>query len=108
MPLLPANWDVYGYEMDPTVNTRPALVIRTRSLTKTPAAPASSCTVSFILSLYEPKTDPATREDALEDKLLLLTAALDDLPGLIWTEASKGLAPDDQHLTYDISLTVLN
>jgi hypothetical protein len=107
-PLLPNSWDIYDYETDPTVETRPALVIRSRSITQTPAAPGSSYTVSFVLSLYEPKTDPSTREDALEEKLSLLTAALADLPGLVWTSADKALAPDNSHLIYDIALTVLN
>lgn len=106
--LLPSNWDVYDYETDPTVGNRTALVIRSRTITQTPAAPGSSYTVSLVLSLIEPKTDPAIREDVLEAKLHTLTAALEDLPGLVWSEANKVLTPDEQHLAYDISITVLN
>jgi hypothetical protein len=107
-PDLPDTWDIYAYDIVPTVKThRTALVIRTRSIVPTPEAPGVSKTVTVILSLIESKTDPVTREDALEEKLQILTELLDEYPDLVWTSAEKVLTANEQNLAYDITLTKL-
>lgn len=107
-PLLPRTWKLvpYGTNLD-ALGTAPVVMLLLDSIVRSPTAPMSQRLVRFNLQVIEPKVDPATREDALDDKLLILLEKIDLLPVPIrFLEAKRGMTPDQTNVAYDISLEV--
>lgn len=52
-----------------------------------------------------PKVKPGDADEALDDALDVVLAAIDTAPGLLWTDAERGVW-DDTYPGYKITLTV--
>ena len=94
-PLLPRGWRLIPYSTNLDVLSTPVVMLKLQSIARTPEAPNASRTAEFVLTIIEPKTDPQAREDALDDNLLALIYAIDKLPSLKWTKATRALFADN-------------
>lgn len=103
-PLLPSDWRWYAYGTNLDTLSTPVAMLRLRSIERNPANPQGSRIAEFTLTIIEPKVDPATREDALDEKLIDLLDAIDEIPQLAWSTAEQGLADAGSHLGFDITL----
>jgi hypothetical protein len=104
-PLLPSGWNLVNHPDSLDVISKPVVMLKLQSVVPSPAAPGSAYLATYVLTVIEPKTDPGPAHDALDDKLLELLAALQTVPGLIWTNA-EWVMFSDTNPAYDISLTV--
>jgi hypothetical protein len=105
-PLLPSKWRWYAYIANPDVLSTPVAILQLQTITRTPEAPLSGHTVAFTLTIVEPKTDPAKREDPLDESLIELVYAIDTIPNVKWTRAERAMF-QDTYLAFDITLEVV-
>jgi hypothetical protein len=107
-PLLPATWKLLPYFTNLDVQTQTVAMLVLESVQRAPEAPNSTHEITFTLQLREPKTDPAKREDSLDESLDDLIFALDTIPNTKWTKAERVLhgTPGAESLSFDISITV--
>lgn len=61
--------------------------------------------VTYELLLMEPTQDPGKSDDALDDELIDLLAAIDQIEGIDWDTAQRGLDPSAQYPAYIITIT---
>jgi hypothetical protein len=107
-PLLPKSWKFVPYFTNLDVQNQTVAMLLLESAEHAPAA-RDSHVLTFTLQLREPKTDPARREDSLDATLDELIFALDEIPGLWWSDAKRVLhgEPGNESLSFDISLSLL-
>jgi non-ribosomal peptide synthetase component F len=85
--------------------SRPALVVKTDSLEKLPAAPIGNMLGNFLLTLVSNHLDMEKAEDQLDDLLELLLPAL-FTHNIVWTRATQ-VGYDEQHIAYDIAVATI-
>lgn len=61
--------------------------------------------VVYALNLMEPTQAIGKSDEALDDELIDLLAAIDQIEGLDWESADLKTDPSGQYLSYEISLT---
>lgn len=83
---------------------KPTILVKQMAIRPAPEAPNGCLEVTFVVTLASPITSPQAAEDALDDDVLELLAALDNDGISIWAEARKVIS-DDRYLAYDIDLT---
>jgi hypothetical protein len=81
--------------------TRPTLVLIRSTVEKLPAAPRASYSNALTLVLIDNRTED---EDHLDDLLDAVLAALDDVPAVIFTTATRSTY-GDSNPAYEIALT---
>lgn len=82
-------------------------VLRQERIERDPAAPAVARRAFFTLLVASPLEDPGPAEHALDDAVVDLLGALDDIPGLTWTTCTKGIWADEYPApTYAIELWI--
>jgi len=108
-PLLPKSWKFIHYFRNLDVQTNTVAMLLLDSVERSPANPQGAHIVTFTLQLREPQTDPAKREDSLDASLDDLIFALDEVPGLWWTDATRVLhgVEGNESLSFDIKLHLL-
>lgn len=106
-PLLPRKWKLlpYGTNLDTLSVTVVMLTIQ--SITRTPAAPQSHRTYAATLSIFQPSTDPERLNDPLDDDLIDLLNAIDELEDVKWTKAERVLGNNDSNYGFDITIEVV-
>jgi hypothetical protein len=105
-PLLPKSWKLIPYSTNLDRLSQPVVMLQLQSLSRTPSAPNSGHTVEFTLTVIEPNTDPAQREDLLDDKLDDLVYAIETIPNVTWTKAERAMFADS-YLAFDITLEIV-
>ena len=105
-PLLPEGWKWVDSERAVDVTETTTVQWKQRRIAPLPEAPLAHLGVDGILTVSSPHADIEKAEDALDDAVLELVGALQSVPGIRFTEANKA-AVDDQHLGYDLSITVI-
>ena len=106
-PLLPKGWKLLPYSTNLDVLSQPVVMLKLNSVTRTPGAPNGAHTVTYTLAVIEPKTDPGSADDALEDKLFDLLHAIDTVANLTWSNAERVLF-GDSNPAFDISLQLVS
>ncbi|MBF4565398.1 hypothetical protein [Plantibacter sp. VKM Ac-2876] len=106
-PLLPKRWNLVPYQA-PSLDKLavPTVVISTKSFTPTPTAPRSSLTHTFTVTVIDPATDNEKAEEALEDEVMELVYALEQLDSLVWENAER-VQWADRLMAWDITLTLI-
>lgn len=91
---LPAEWIVYDHARGPD-NLEPDRPVVMVAAGRVRPGPALSLRANELrLWLVEASTDPGQADDALDDALVLVLAALDELHLAEWTEAERGTYSD--------------
>lgn len=103
-PKLPRAWKIIPYQTNIDTPDRVVVMLKLESIVRTPAAPLGAHDVKFVVTIVSPLTDVEKAEDALDAQVDALLHKLDEL-GIAWTIAEK-VKFDDQHLAFDISLTL--
>lgn len=82
-------------ELDPAKDCYLQLVRQT--IEKLPSNPLGNFSEKFELWVVEATTDPDESEDALDDKLAEVLAALDTIPWLNWSRAERRIHKSERH-----------
>lgn len=106
-PMLPRAWSIKGYEDDVDQIRAPQVQVILNEVTKTPGVRLGSRDYTLIVRVLSPVTDPAKRDDALEDALDVVLKAIENLTPartIRWTGATFQVLADLP--AYDISVVV--
>jgi predicted RNase H-like nuclease len=99
---LPNTWTVIDDERALNVITRPTMLVSVRSFTPSDFAPLSKITVTMALLILSSHTDARAAEDNLDTLIVEALAAVNSLPNLTWTDASK-MVHLDRYMGYEIT-----
>lgn len=106
-PILPPDYVLRPNATPLDTITRPTLQLKQLALEPSREAPQGNLAVEFILTLASPLTAPQAAEDALDDDVVELLAALDRIEWVAWTRAEKVVTGRaEAYLAYDVTLTV--
>lgn len=102
-PLLPEVWRFIPAQRMPETIDRVTVALKLAAFEPAPIAPIGSLMNEAVLAIASPLTDIEKAEDALDDQVRDLCAALDALDRVQWSRAVK---VDDPHLGWDITLNI--
>ena len=106
-PLLPKAWKVVPYSRNLDALSAPTVMVHLSNITRAPAAPQGALLSEFTVSVLDPQTDPERAQGALDDEVMDLIHAIDDLPGwIVWDSAEPTLVGD--YLAWDLKTTVVS
>lgn len=93
-PLLPKKWLIKPFNDLPDEVTTTSVVLSLQRYTRTKAAPRTSRTATFILTIVTPLTIPGPADDGLDDDVMDLLNAIDAVAdtNLTWSSAERGVA----------------
>ena len=100
--VLPNTWTVIDDERALNAITRPTMLVSVRSFTPSDFAPLSKITVTMALMILSPHTDAKAAEDDLDNLFAEAAEAINALPNLTWTEATK-IVHLDRYMGYEIT-----
>lgn len=103
-PLLPRKWQIIPYSRNVDTLSTTMVMLKQQKIEPHPAAPLAMHTIGFTVTVVTALTDTAASEDELDDSVVALCHALDEI-GVAWEDATKVLF-DDTHLAYDISVQI--
>jgi hypothetical protein len=101
-PLLPKTWAVLPGQMTDSI-TKTTVALSLNTIERLPQAPISQRIVSYTLTIAVPMAKASETDDRVDDDILTLLNALDDVPGVAWTRAERGVL--GQNPGFDITLT---
>lgn len=106
----PAAWSVSPFSYIPDELDAPKVMVKQKTVEKTPGAPRTFWDVGFELVLLEPGLDPKPLEDALDRDIetlidLIESIAKTDLNGLTWSNAERSTF-EERFEGYNITLTI--
>lgn len=99
---LPSSWVVVDDERALNVISKPTVIVSVRSLTPSDFAPLHNMTVNVALLLLSPHTDASKAEDQLDELLVTVLEAFQNMRGLTWVEASK-IVHMDRYMGWEIT-----
>lgn len=106
-PLLPAKWKLIPYNTNLDELSQTVVMISIQSIERAPAAPQSHRLYSATLTILTPLSIGTERaDDGIDDDLIDLLNAVDELPNVKWTKAERGLGNNSNNLGFDITLEV--
>lgn len=107
-PLLPNTVKIIDVprSIDGMESKRPVVMLYRESRAKAPNA-LGDYFDTFALYVVTPGVDTRRSEDALDDTLDAVIAALDAIKWLQWTSAERSLFGDNQAPAYKITLTIV-
>ncbi len=99
---LPNTWTIIDDERSLNAITRPTMLVSVRSFTPSDYAPLSKITVTLALMILSAHTDAKAAEDDLDELLVEALTAVNTLPNLTWSEATK-VVHLDRYMGYEIT-----
>jgi hypothetical protein len=102
-PLLPQGWKFVPYQRTLDVFSEPTLMLKQDSIVAEPAAPQGAWTVSYILTLITPYTDPEKAEADLDDNVITLLELIE--PVTAFKQAEKKMWSETGPACYDITFS---
>ena len=103
-PLLPAGWRYIPNQNTPATITVPTLVYKLLELEPLPAAPMGAYRARIVLTLISPHEDDVKAENALDNDVLALFAALDSHSTIGWETARKIRDDKSDRLGWDLTV----
>jgi len=100
--VLPNTWTVIDDERALNTISKPTMLVSVRSFTPSDFAPLSKITVTMALMILSPHTDAKAAEDDLDTLFVEAAQAINSLPNLTWTEATK-IVHLDRYMGYEIT-----
>lgn len=104
--LLPAGWRLIPYQDSVDELDTVVVMLKHSTLAKLPTAPLGAYLSTFTVTIVDPHTDAELAEDALDDGVLELLAALDQINSSLWSTAEKTLF-QDRYLSWDVPVQVV-
>lgn len=101
---LPKGWKVQGFLSIPDNPTKPVLIVRQESLTRTPQAPKDFYDFSFLVTLIVPEQDQEKAEESLDTAVETVLDILESLSNVRWSEATRVLF--ESFNAFDFTITV--
>lgn len=112
-PLLPRKWRYVA--TTGTLDKLDAVTVQLilQSVSKVPEAPFAKHLqqITYELNVFDPSTNPDSREQSLDDELIELLAAIEAVENLTWTTADRILDASgqaQQYLGYSINIQTIN
>lgn len=101
-----SKWRVRPNGTPPGNASAPFIVIRQKSITRTPGAPRLYWDVGLLFTVAVPEMDPERVEDLLEEAVETFLEVLEGLeyPGLVWSGAERVML-SEWH-AYDVETTI--
>ena len=106
-PLLPPGWKLIPFPTGLDTLSQPVVLLKMNSIKRATSNPQGSREAEYILTVIEPRTSPGTADDALDEKLIDLLNAIDVVPNIRWTVATRVVAANESNPAFDISLEVI-
>lgn len=103
--VLPKEYRVIGYQTSLDRIEVGAVVVMVYRDSVRPATQHQATTSEMSVWAITPRLNPGTADDDLDDALDVVIAALDAIPGVLWTDAERGVWADVYH-GYKITLTL--
>ena len=104
---LPEGWKFIPNQRMAATIDRITVVLKHTDIERLPEAPLGNLRNTVVLTVADPHEDQVRAENELDDAVLELCTAIDGLPNINWTRASKVLV-NDTYLGWDITLTVIS
>lgn len=105
-PLLPAEWEIIPEQRVPEKLEKTTVIIKLTAFERLPAAPMGSLSNEFTVTVASKHmTDQGKAEDAVDDAVLELVTAIDELVTVAWSGAKKVLVAG-KYIGWDIDLTM--
>lgn len=106
-PLMPEAWKLApGMETPETIGVV-TVAIKHLKIAPLAEAPKGHLTNQMVVTIANPHTDQVKSEAALDDDVLILVQALQDVKNLGFTEANKVLV-NNTYLGWDISCSIIS
>ena len=94
-PLLPDHWKLFRYVPTDEVRNVPQVILSFTRYERNPGAPRGPRLAVFTLTLLDFHKEPGPADDHLDDELMDLLNALDEISettNITWTTAERGTA----------------
>lgn len=104
-PLLPKGWKIVPHAVALDTISEPVVKLQQVSVQPTASAPLSFHTVTIAVIIISPITNADNAEDSVDEMVNELLFALDEIPSLSWTEATKDLY-GDSNLAYRVDIEI--
>jgi hypothetical protein len=111
-PLLPRTWRVLDRQPNLDTLSKPTVTIRIERIERAKEAPKVGRWYHGVLRITSPVQDIDRVDDALDDNIIDLLNAIDDLPAtdtapqLVWTTAERGVVEGSTNFAFDISFAM--
>lgn len=105
-PLLPRKWNIVPVQRNVDTLSTTTVILKQQSIARLPEAPQGARVVEYLMTVAVPNQDTARGEAQLDDDVITLLDAIDQIgSALKWTTAQK-VVLSDQFPAYDITLTI--
>lgn len=105
--ILPKTFKIEKYQRIPDVITKPTAILKQqrigRAISTGQVIPGARV-AEFVLTLATQYEKIGAAESALDDTVVTLLNAIDDVKNIRWTAAEKRVLPDEQTPCYDITI----
>lgn len=105
-PLLPRKWKIQPFSNIPDEITTTTLVLTFQNYSRPAASPRGTRMATYVLTLLTAKIVPGEADNDLDDAIMDLLNALDQIAGktgIVWTTAERGEASG--RAGFDITIT---
>lgn len=103
-PSLPKAWRIVPHNTDLDVVDRTVVMLHQKSIERAPEAPAGALRVIFSVLVIQPKVEPGTADDSLDEDVADLLLALDKTRAVTWQRADRATWADTNP-AWDITVT---
>jgi hypothetical protein len=105
-PLLPANWKIVPNSSALDASNVPVVQLFQQRIHRMEQAPEGFHLIDFTVQITSPfGADRARAEDDTNDSVNALIHAIDKA-GILWTEATPFVSPDEQSFGYKVELSI--
>ncbi|MET4053588.1 hypothetical protein ABID81_002966 [Frigoribacterium sp. PvP054] len=104
-PALPAAWVLVPYSRNLDVLSKVTVMLHASRIERAPAAPMGALVSQFTITVIDPQDDPTRAWGALDDEVMELIFALDEL-GVQWTAAEPVLVQNN--LGWEITIDIVS
>lgn len=104
-PKLPKAWVLLDEDVFQDSITKTTVVLKLDKIERFPQAPMHTRLVTYSLDIAQPMGKYAETIDVLDDHIMTLLDALDDIEGLAWTISQPGTVNNKTAPSYTITLS---
>jgi hypothetical protein len=109
-PLLPKGWQFIPYQsnVDVLEIRKPVVMLKLQEFEPSTAAPNGAITISYVVTVIAPGTDPKVVENDLDEQVIDLVHAIEGVRNLKWTGAKRvtvGSANQGFDITIELTTT---
>ncbi|MFJ3392024.1 hypothetical protein [Leifsonia aquatica] len=106
-PLLPKRWKLLPNNPNLDTLSQVTVTVRIDRIERTREAPQSHRDYYGVIRVIDPSQSIDKVDDAIDDDIIDLLNAIDELPLLSWTTAERGQVEGTQNFAFDITFKML-